>query len=275
MGELRMSRDERPEARGYRVTDRDLELLYAIGRMKLATTHQLADIFFGDPKTASRRLRKLLALGLVSVFVLAQERPNIYALSERGREALEGGGYATAGLHLARGVQRKDLDHLLAVNDVRAVLVAEAPAARAQVTLFLADPDFRRAAGLAPPAYLPDALVALQVGGVERRLVLELDRSTERARHFAGHKVRTLVAIAGARASCLGLAWPWTVLVLARGERRIARLASAAAAEGAGSLLAFGDLDAFVEAPYATPLRAPRDALEGVAGRTLLAAEVA
>ncbi len=84
MAKLRRSRRVRPVPRSYALQKRDVEILYAVGRMKFATTTQLAALFFGHRATCSRRLAKLTSLQMLNVFVPHLNVENLYGLSRRG-----------------------------------------------------------------------------------------------------------------------------------------------------------------------------------------------
>ena len=84
IGRRRRSRAARPAPRTYAMQKRDAEILFAAGRMKFATTSQLSALFFGSRATCSRRLAKLVGLGLLNVFVPRPDGENFYGLSRRG-----------------------------------------------------------------------------------------------------------------------------------------------------------------------------------------------
>lgn len=241
MGEVRRSRDERPKSGKYRVTERDLEILRAVGRMKVATTEQLRRLFFADPSTASRRLAKLAALRLLTVTVADLNRPNLYVLTETGRELVVDAGVEAEDLHVARPVPRID-PHLLALNDLRiALTLAARSRSGVEVTRFVADHDLRRADGAS--AYIPDALVVLEEDGAAPvHLVVEVDLGGERASQFAP-KIETTVALARAGRGVWGLAPPWRPLLLTPSPTRLRALCAQIVRAGGGELWIGGLLD--------------------------------
>jgi DNA-binding MarR family transcriptional regulator len=259
MGTIRRSRTQRPDERVVHVTPRDLAILRAIGRMKRASLRQIQSLFFGDDRTAARRMAALFAGGYVEVRVPALHEQNLISLTSKGRALL----IATAtaeddDLHLG-GPLRADYRHLIAINDVRVALVL-ACRSRTDVRLdvFLADHDLRRAAGMSVAPYVPDALVRLLVGEseprAERGVVIEVDRGFESPRYICGSKIRVLMSLWQAGATCWGLA-NWRPLLLAP-RRRLRTLARPACEAGAADLLLLGDLGALsqssVLASYAT-----------------------
>src|SRR3989442_7959764 len=72
-----------------RLTDRDLWILEALGRMRFLTTKQLARLAFGSSNlAANKRMRRLLNSGLVRAWVRDLARDNIYGLTEIGARLL-------------------------------------------------------------------------------------------------------------------------------------------------------------------------------------------
>ncbi len=248
MGEVRRSRDERPVKGKYRVTERDLDILRAVGRMKVATTEQLRKLFFADPSTASRRLSKLSAMRLLTATVADLNRPNLYVLTEAGRDLLVEVGVEAEDLHVARPVPRID-PHLTALNDLRlALTIASRSRSGVEVTRFVADHDLRRVDGTSP--YIPDALVVIEVEGAAAvRLVVEIDRGGERAAQFAP-KIETTVALARAGRAVWGLAAPWRPVLLVPTASRLRTLASGIVRGGGGELWIGGLIDMVVADPF-------------------------
>jgi hypothetical protein len=227
--------------------------------MKRASLKQVRRLFFGDDRTAARRMAALFASGYVEVRVAALHEPNLLSLTSKARALL----IATAtaeedDLHLG-GPLRADYRHLIAINDVRVDLVLACRSRTdVRLVLFLADHDLRRAAGKSVPPYVPDALARILVGEseprAERGVVLEVDRGFESPRYICQSKIRILLALWQARASCWGLA-NWRPLLLAP-RKRLRTLARPACEAGAAELLLLGDLGALspdsVLASYAT-----------------------
>lgn len=70
------------------VTDRDIEILHAVGTCGVLRTRDLVRLFFGARATANDRLRKLYCAGLVDVHVRNLGADNYYTLTERGRDCV-------------------------------------------------------------------------------------------------------------------------------------------------------------------------------------------
>lgn len=263
MGTIRRSRCARPDARDSLVTERDRELLYALGRMRVATTGQLRALFFGAGRTAvSRRLGKLLALKLVHVHVPSLNAENLYSLSEKGAAILAEEGVDADSLHALRSLQRVD-PHLWAINEVRVALVlAERARPTVATTLFLADHDLRRMAaknGHKTPAYVPDALVELSPEGQEPvRIVLEYETGTQ-DRAKIRNKVRATVALWREGRTLWGLPAPWRPVAVASTERRLRALADVIVAERGGDLWLLCALDHLRLRPHGTVFALARE----------------
>ncbi len=236
MGEIRRSRETRPKVEVLRLTERDIDILHAVGRMKVATSAQLARLFFGDPSTASRRLARIVGAGLLKVRVLDLNRPNLYVLTRRAVDLLVEQGSDAGALHVGAVRRGEGLDHLTEINEVRVTLELEArQGSGVSVRVFLADHDLRRAAGANPRAYIPDALVELDrppphpaIG-----LAVEVDLGSE-APSILAAKARETLTLASARTPLWGLS-RWRVTLVAPSERRLRSIARAVTEVGAGA----------------------------------------
>jgi hypothetical protein len=227
--------------------------------MKLASTSQVSRLFFGGKRPAARRLAKLNALRLVTAHVLNLNRENLYALTAAGKLWLAEEGVDEAELHLGSIPGRiRDLDHLVAINDLRVALVLAARRhENVTVTLFESDHDLRRFAAGATPAYVPDALVQLTTPGGLRNLVVEIDLGTETAAYYAREKAEHLRHLIRTRQPCWGLPWPWQPVLIAHSARRLSTLAAAVAAVGAAEDWLASDLSVLRVTDILTaPLRA-------------------
>lgn len=256
MGAVRRSRKDRPRSRLARVTERDLELLRALGRMRLATTSQIRRLFFTGRTATTRRLEKLHALGLLRVHLLELNAENLYGLSPKGRTLLVAEGMSAEELHVQRSIVRPDA-HLVALNDVRVALVLAIRARPdVQVEFFYADHDLKRQALLEArkiPRYLPDALIRIVPEGAEPvSLVIELDLGTEHRAQFAP-KVTTTVDHARRGAPLWGLS-NFRPLLLAEGTERLRYLAEVIVKGGGGDLWLLADLENFLRSPFGAVL---------------------
>lgn len=279
----RRSRNKRPPLdQQYQLTPRDEEVLYALGRMRIASTPQLAQLFFPSTTkkisegTAARRLSKLLALNLVRVKVAALSRPNLYGLSEAGREWLASRDVNPERLHVWRPPSGyPNVEHDLAVGDVRVALTLACQRREGHsLVLFESDHDCRRFAGARTPEYVPDALVTLRTPAGERRYVVEVDHSGTQGRSAFARKAAAVRGLVEAHAPCWGLPWPWEVLLFAPSQTRLRGLARAAAAVGGAEWWLAGELE-LLRAPdlLAVPFKRLADLVESpvpTSGVTLL-----
>jgi len=166
------------------LTERDRWLIEALAKLRFLTTSQILRLgFAGTRSAANKRLRKLFDAGLVRVWMRCLETENLYALAPAGRTALNGDGRA----HVPRGLDR-DLDHTLAINDVRIALATTLAAAVAELVSWQSDWDLRTR-GRA--RLIPDARFSIRwANGTETPFHLEVDRNTKSATAF----LRKLVA---------------------------------------------------------------------------------
>ncbi len=172
----------RPDSPPVSVTERDQYLLQSIGKLRFVTTGQVLRLRFASSRSAAnKRLRRLFDAGLLRVWVRCLEEENLYALTLAGRAALIDG--ATAGdnaraLHVPRGLDR-DLDHTLAINDVRIALATTLPLLDAELLSWRSDWDLR---GHGPAHLVPDARFGVRWSdGNETAFSLEVDRNTKSA----------------------------------------------------------------------------------------------
>ncbi len=237
VGLIRRSRTERPEEREGRLTPRDLELLTTVGRQKVATTDQLAHLYFGDRSTASRRLARLVGMGFLKVAVQHLNTSNLYLLTKKALAILVREGVEAESLHLGRLPASEHLEHLRALGDFHAMLAREVGAHDGlALNLLLFEHDLRRLAGSPPPEYLPDLLTRLVRPRMDPLgLAVEIDLGAESAEFVARTKARVTVALARERRPLFGLD-RWRALVVAPARARLRSLAVAIAAEGGGGL---------------------------------------
>jgi hypothetical protein len=251
---LRRSRSARPTARGYQVTLRDLEIIFAVGRMGQATSDQLLRLFFRDRSTSARRLAKLVALRFLDVHVEHVNQPNIHTLGSRAARLLAAHGFPAAALHRSRITKGLD-QHLRMLNDVRVELVLGARARDdLRLEAFHADLDLRRAAGTSQPSYIPDAVVELNIGGTPLVLMLEIDTGTEGLKAFTT-KVTTTVRLWRGMTKCWGApSGGWRPLVFAPSRTRARALARSIVDAGGGDLWLVSEFSVALERGMLGPI---------------------
>lgn len=175
----RRHRSERPPARAFASTPRDVAVLAFVGRAGVATSAQIARLFFPDTTTAHRRLAKLVALRALDVHVVGSTVPNLFTLGAHGVATLREHGVTDDEIHRPR--VRHAIDrHLELLTDVR-VEFERIARERDDIVLhrFVGDLDLRRAAGASPPAYVPDGLVDLELPSGRLVVVCEIDTGVE------------------------------------------------------------------------------------------------
>lgn len=199
-----------------RLTDRDLWILEALGRMRFLRTSQLARLFFeGSRSPANKRLRRLFDQSLVRVWVTGLAHDNLYSLTTRGRARVGVGG---TNLHCPRGLEG-NLEHLLAINDTRIAFVVGMPGIGARLKWWRSDWELR---AHARASVIPDALFAIDCPGMgSRTYSLEVDRKTKSPQGF----LKKLTAYRGVRYRAGGLygEGQFTVLVVGHDPRWVDR----------------------------------------------------
>ncbi len=280
------ARDERPRLRRVRLnSDRDPDVLHALGRMKFLRTHDLRRLAFGSREGCARRMAKLFAAGLVHCHVPALNGPNVYSLSEQGKRLLVDRGEAEPSeLRTARSLGRTNMEHLVALTAFR-LSIALACKNTPGITLgcFRAEWDLKVGGPPERGQYVPDAMFTLESeNGPEVCFAVEVDLGGEAPRYVAERKVRPILA-AGAGGTVYGFSRP-RLIILGRGDRRLVNVARAVRERGGDTVALIGDLRRVNErnvlgAAFATPrdlvlqdergepLRFPRRLLEGVPTR--------
>lgn len=189
----RTSRAQRAPA--LRLTERDRWLLEALAKMRFATTAQIARLFFDSPWAARKRLRRLFDAGLVRVWVRSLSEENVYSVTRAGLSVVRDPDAETAlasGSSAPRGLDG-NLEHLLAINQVRIALASTLPASDGELVWWRSDWELR-AAG--KPRLVPDALFAVRWDCAgERPFSLELDHHTKSPRRFLAKLLRYVSAL--------------------------------------------------------------------------------
>lgn len=231
----RRPRRERPKCSG-RLTARDVELLTTVGKLRVATTRQLAALFFGDPSTASRRLAVLLGMGLLGVTVQDLSRPNAYVLTRKGQDELVRAGVDPDDLFMARIDRRTALDHVVAQGDLHVALTLELADRGVAPDALTFDHEIRRLLGPTGTPLVPDLFVACRgADQVTRAVAWEIDMAEESAGYFGRTKGDASRALQAAKVPFFG-AHAWRPVVVAPSAARLRHLGRALVEAGVGSL---------------------------------------
>ncbi len=239
---MRASRGQRPNPGRRRLVDRDLEILRAVARLKVATSKQLARLFFGDASSLHRRVRALHGLGYVDVVVVGLNNPNLIALTPKGARLLETTGMGAGDIHVARRIERLD-PHAELIGDL---WVGFERLARARPELAIdvvLDHDCRRALGPAQRrAYVPDAIASFEdAAGDTVAIAYEVDRGYEPVGEV-GRKISSTLELRAGATPLYGYA-RWRPVLLVPSLARARSLSRRACDLGAGELWAFGLLE--------------------------------
>src|SRR2546426_2134841 len=182
----RTPRIERRSERGLtRLTDRDLWMLEALGRMRFLTTSQLARLAFGKSRpAANKRLRQLLNSGLVRTWMRDLARDNIYGLTEIGARLLDPPP-GKMPWPTPRGLDRQ-LDHLLLINDIRIAFILGLVSVGGELNWWKSDWELRQQSR---ERVIPDALFRIAWNGGQI-YALEVDNNTKSPRSIITKLVR-------------------------------------------------------------------------------------
>ena len=213
----RTSRTVASPGRGsIRITERDLWVLEALAKMRFATTNQLAALFFdGSRWSANKGLRKLLDARLLNVWVRSLSEENIYSVTKRSLTAIEDENftlsYETKPL---RGFD-ENLNHLLAINDVRTSLVMTLPEAGGEIGWWRSDWELR---SHGRERIIPDGLFLINWQGLkEQPYALEVDNNTRSSRNFM-KKILAYASLPNRGKGIYGIADP--IILIACSDRK-------------------------------------------------------
>jgi len=185
----RQARTLRHEGRHSRLTERDIWLLEVLARMRFLTTRQVAKLAFrGSRWAAQKRLRKLLDAGMVRVWVRDLAKDNVYALARRGAGILTNSD-GQHGATVPRGLDG-NLDHVLAINQVRISIALGLDAAGGELVWWRSDWELRgRLKRRFRSSLVPDALFMVRWDGTDQAFALEVDNQSRSPRTFLGKLV--------------------------------------------------------------------------------------
>lgn len=252
MGDVRRSRDARPDPTRVVISPRVLAVLTSIARLGVASVREhLVPLHFPDASTAHRFIARLHGASFVDVRVPHLNTGNLATLRPKGAALLTAHGRDADALHVVRklGV---GTTHLLTANSVRVALVTGARTREdADVIEVVSDMDVRRWLGSEArrrDALIPDLLVRLRVAGSELRLLCEVDLGSEATRVWTA-KVNAIHERYRVGAAVAGFEAPWRPMLLA-GASRLRTLARVTAEMGGGELWVAGELPRFLADPY-------------------------
>jgi hypothetical protein len=191
---------------------RDVEMLTALARLRIARTAEIAALCFPGVRkdTVASRLRVLFDAGYLDVTTADRTSPNLYSLGPRGRDVVrEEGGQVWP-------VPRGGLAHHLAI--VR-TWVALAATRIGGVRVELARPDWELRAEFGDRGLpiVPDLFAVLMIQGVEVPFAVEVDLATEPL-HVLRAKLRAYAEVLARPAGLFG--WQDFGLGLALGDDR-------------------------------------------------------
>ncbi len=209
----------RPDRRILRLTERACWLLEALGKMRFLTTSQVAGLGFnGSRWAAQKRLRRLFDRGLVRVWVRDLASDNLYSLDRAGATVLDGQSHESGAWSTPRGLNR-NLEHLLAINQVRVFLVLGLQELGGEILWWRSDWELRTRFR---DKVIPDALFLIEWVGMGKQVfALEVENCSRSPRKFITKilRYRSLVARGG---GLYGTA-DFITLVVGRDDRSLER----------------------------------------------------
>lgn len=223
----RQQREDRRRGVEVRLQPRDVELLHALARLRIARTDDLAGFCFAGVRrdTVAERLRKLFDAGYLNVSAPERSVPNLYSLGPRGRKLVAESGEEVS------PVPRGSLEHHLGI--VRTWVGLSSCPVR-DVSLELARPDWeiRAEFGDRGLPLVPDLFAVLAFSGTNVALAVEVDLGTEPL-HVLLAKVRAYAELSASSSGLFG--WRRFALAMVLGDaRRQADIDALLRAEWAG-----------------------------------------
>ncbi len=165
-----------------RLTKRDPWILEDLGKMRFATTGQLARLHFGGNRSAAnKRMRRLFDGGFARAWVPRLDGENIYGLTLRGARLLGDPGSNGSAWPAPRGLGG-NIAHLLGLGSVRVALAVTLGESGLELSWWRSYWELE--AGFAEPV-IPDALFQIKSEGGQQVFALELDRTTPSPQAFA------------------------------------------------------------------------------------------
>src|SRR5262245_48229818 len=149
-----------------RLVERDLWILEGIAQMRFLRTSQLSKLYFDGVRWyANKRLRNLLDAGLVKVWVRNLAEENIYSITRCGLDVIEARDGLLPKTKIPYGLD-ENLDHLLAINEVRTSLALTLPEADAEIVWWRSDWDLR---AHGRERIIPDSLFVIKWHGLKEQ----------------------------------------------------------------------------------------------------------
>jgi len=215
-------------------------ILMALAKMRFMTTRQLAWLFFGGSRSAAnKRLRKLLDAHMIKVWPRSLAEDNLYSITRIGARNLprrEDGYYPV--LSPPRIIEG-NLDHLLAINEVRVSLAASLREVGGALSWWKSEWDLR---ALGSSRVIPDALFGIRWDrGEERSYALEIDNETRSTGGFLKKMLR-YEAVQLSQGGLLGIL-DFTILLVGKEPRWVERYRRSLDGDTSGVMVWFATLD--------------------------------
>jgi hypothetical protein len=201
-----------------RITERDIQILELLAAAGWLSTRQIQYALFPDAitKVVNKRMRKLTEAKHLEKVRLSRTDQNLYRLGNEGKKVVASEtNFPEAGIVLMRKPPR-ELDHFIAINDLRLFFEKEVKKRGGEMKFFFADLELKKRGEQSP--IIPDAIMRFVLGGRDYRFAIEYDNGTETSRYFAREKVRKYIHIASAHRAIFSL-MEFRVLVFAENSK--------------------------------------------------------
>jgi hypothetical protein len=206
-----------------RIMERDIQILELLAATGWLSTRQIQYALFPDAimKVVNKRMRKLTEARYLEKVRLSRTDQNLYRLGSEGRKVVAGEtNFPEAGIVLMRKPPR-ELDHFMAINDLRLFFEKEIRKRGGEMKFFFADLELKKRGEQSP--IIPDAIMRFVLDGRDYRFAIEYDNGTETSRYFASQKVRKYIHIASAHRPIFSL-MDFRVLVFTENSKTALKL---------------------------------------------------
>ncbi len=228
-----------------KITERDIRLLELVASSGWLATHQIQYALFPNAtrKVVNKRMRKLVAEGCLHAVRLHRTAENLYRLGSKGMTLLRSETNFPEDKVIIQRKPPRELDHVVAINDLRVIFEREVQMRGGEMKFFLTDIELRKRNEKA--SLIPDALTHFILDGKDYRFAIEYDNGTETPQYFAREKVRKYIQMHDAEKPLFSLT-DFRVVVVAESFKGATKLMKAAIKEDPpAGLFYFGAIETF------------------------------
>ncbi len=248
----RQSRIKRkPSSASPRPRKRSIRILKGLAGMKFLTTTQLANVYFkGSKSNANKALGRLFGNRFIKAWTRRLSYDNVYSITAAGLRELN---MRDANFEITVSPPRQldgNLDHLLAINDVRIALAKGLAKRQSDISSWRTDYEMPR---LGKNDLIPDALFVISWNGTREQVYgLELEFDTRAPQRFQ----QQMIHYDRVRKTPVGLygCSDFTLLIVGKDERCIKSYHRAAKTLQLEPWVWFATLDAVIHSDVDVPI---------------------